>query len=548
MVTLIHTWRARIKEAGAQLNAAGKALTLIALKEDVEVFRGLDSQLTTLSTVIPAPSSKPPAPSLKHAEALQLAVGAIEEQSRSLRLACAHPRMREATAAALASDADDMPKLPRGTFPPDRSDLTFNNDIGALRAVEHAVLDAIEGDAPFASIAPLADRVRRFLVGQRLARRRPDRTPAVGGKRKLPRRIWSSLRALSSCPKRPTLEKMKEVNGHGWVMLIYADAIHRADKSWQTWDHHRRERARREVVPDPDPAWRYPRSRSLYLSIWNLYSDLYLLEEELKDAARKPLAKFWYRTPELTANDAAWAVMLAERWQYQVNEAYTIKYDYGVLDDYHTRLDAACCTIHKLKAATTAAAPELDDGEPNVVRRFTTRFIRVLDRIEGTLPSVMNEGMKLPPEPEQRAARIRESVTALAKPAAVLRALAYQRSEKSSAPPPPTGGRHQSTPADEQWRLPSGAELVKDVEISMQKFRRIRKAAGIDRGERGAKARQRRYEPQEVAALIEAVLRLGVMRCKDIAEAWKTYASANPMDDGGAVEATAKRQGTPSAK
>lgn len=158
---------------------------------------------------------------------------------------------------------------------------------------------------------------------------------------------------------------MKEVNGHGWVMLIYADAIQRADKSWQTWDYHRREHTRPRVVPAPDPAWRYSRSRSLYLSIWSLYSDLYLLEEELKDAARKPLVRFWYRTPDLTVSDAAWAVMLEERWQYQVREACTIKYDYGVLDDYHTRLDAAWRTIHRLKEATAAAAPELDNGEPS---------------------------------------------------------------------------------------------------------------------------------------------------------------------------------------
>lgn len=115
-------------------------------------------------------------------------------------------------------------------------ELKFNTEVGAWRAIESVLLDAVESPPHWKYVPAVARKARTFLLENRLARRRNSQPTKLGGPRRIPGPVWAAVSKLSKLSGGPGKEAKGEVTGAEFAMLKYAGAIESADNSWRTWE------------------------------------------------------------------------------------------------------------------------------------------------------------------------------------------------------------------------------------------------------------------------------------------------------------------------
>lgn len=368
--------------------------------------------------------------------------------------------------------------------PLDRSDLKFNNDVGALMAVHTAILDAVSGSAPLDSVPVVAARARRFLCEQFWARHATEVVADVGGRRLLPRTVRKVLRDLVKTPTQLSSAELRELDGRGMMLFVYANAVTRADGSWMVWDGHRQTRSRVTRVEEPKK-WRYPASRDLLFRLQDAAIACGMFRDELHRLVEKSAEDVPYQPPKVEADDSTWRQVLEQRWRRIVRNAYSVR-SISSLDDYHIGRDRVSKAIDRLRAATASAGEELDAGEVSPLKRYTTRFSTAIDVLHDAMPNIGRYGYRLPPDLESISSRITEAIQAFGPYETELRALSYQPAPgKSIDDLEHDGGdadreSHQTIPV-EDYRPSSWFKK------GASKW--LRKASGKDRVTKGVKKR-----------------------------------------------------------
>lgn len=319
----------------------------------------------------------------------------------------------------------DQPGPARITLKLGETELMFNSDEGALRAVEQACAAYLGERVPRQEVAATAQLVRRYLAKHRWSRRKNAWPAGIGGKRSMPRDVWASLRALAQMSRSGIADTRESVHSHGVLLQIYADAIRRADDSWRIWEDQRRRETRPERDGKPEHQWRYPRTRAFYLQLWQLYGECDMLADEIARWSHRTLGNAGYHIPNLRADDVQWRRELEARWKDQVRKEMRIKYDYTLLDDLNVRAMEAWRALGETRRTLDRAASELDEGNPPIKERPTTQLALVVDRIQDALLVPRRGTYTAPTKIDEAVKSLRDAMQGVHAESPALRALAF---------------------------------------------------------------------------------------------------------------------------
>ena len=337
-----------------------------------------------------------------------------------------------------------------------------------------------------------------------------------------------------------------------------------AIKSLEAW-----ERAIDGMRADGGQPYRHPRSKALSEAMGEVtracamyVATLVMLTEPIQGAVStpEPMQSAYVPPEQCLPPQLPEAIEMRARWEAQRDtfDAGT-REQFRRLDMYFvTRMEADQAAA-RCEAAADEAADELkDDGKPvgeQVATRVRSLLVGLRDRVRpwyevGTMLHPGNPG-GMPNDPGAEAEAVQELSLGLRSLITEIRPIAEQRRPgigvESVGNQAPRQGSASAIGApnaveglaaadqkkapdatdEEQARSraswPTGGELADAAEISDDTFRRIRTAAGLDDGTKGAESRRRRYSPDEVTKLRDAVIAGNTIKRVNTAKVWEKW-------------------------